>query len=173
MEWVFTGGAPLQWRVMSYRSAGLQARIMNPSGPGGPRSQKTRHWSGAPPAMIVRDVQAQHDLNRKILFTKGGVGRQFSHRPAEADLALFDDVGAVGHGLGEVQVLLGQEHAQPLALERPDRVGHLLDDDGSQALGRLVEQHAAWIAHQGAGDGEHLLLAARHASTRPLTESGE
>jgi len=35
---------------MVMRSADLQVRIMIMSGPGGPRSGKTRHWSGAPPA---------------------------------------------------------------------------------------------------------------------------
>ena len=44
---------------------------------------------------------------------------------------------------------------------------------GASAFRRLVEQHAARVAHQGAGDGEHLLLAARHASARPLAHAGE
>ena len=45
---------------------------------------------------------------------------------------------------------------------------HLLDDDGRQALAGLVQQHQARVAHQGAGDGQHLLLAAAHAPARPV-----
>src|ERR1700722_5594491 len=66
-----------------------------------------RAWRPA----VRQDKGFTHALHRKILFAEGGVGRQFGHRPAEANLAFFDDVGAVGHGLREVQVLLGQEHA--------------------------------------------------------------
>ena len=112
-------------------------------------------------------------IKPKILFAKGGVGGKLGHRPAEADLALLDDIGAVGDRLAEMQVLLAQQHRQPLAFERADRLGHLLDDDRRQPFRRLVEQHAARIAHQGAGDGQHLLLAARHAPARPLAHAAE
>src|SRR5439155_18451271 len=37
----------------------------------------------------------------------------------------------------------------------------LFDDDRRQALERLVEQQELRISHQGAGDRQHLLLAAR------------
>ena len=41
---------------------------------------------------------------------------------------------AVGHRLGEMQVLLAQQHAEPLALQGMDGSRHLLDDDRRQAF---------------------------------------
>ena len=55
-----------------------------------------------------------------------------------------------------------ERHALPLEgeqlLEQP------LDHHRRQPLGGLVEQDQVGVAHQGAGDGEHLLLAAAQAS---------
>lgn len=53
---------------------------------------------------------------------------------------------------------------------------HLLDDDRRHAFRRLVQQDQKGIAHQRAGDSEHLLLAATHASAQALrhfTQIGE
>ena len=47
------GGAPLQWRVMLFWTARLQRplKIMSAPDARGPKEhEKTRHWSGAPPA---------------------------------------------------------------------------------------------------------------------------
>ena len=55
--------------------------------------------------------------------------------------------------------------ATPSRFMAQDCRRHLLDDDGGEALRRLVEQHRARIAHQGAGDGQHLLLAAGHLAS--------
>jgi hypothetical protein len=44
---IFAGGAPLQWRVMIFRTASV--RLAHERAP--KEHEKTRHWSGAPPAM--------------------------------------------------------------------------------------------------------------------------
>src|SRR5713226_6362077 len=77
------------------------------------------------------------------------------------DLAVLDDVVAVGEGRGEMKILLDEENGEALPLERADDGADLLDDDGCQSLGRLVEQQEARAGAQNAADRQHLLLAAR------------
>src|SRR5215470_2696048 len=69
----------------------------------------------------------------------------------------------------ELQVLLDQQdRAVPLAMDPLDDVVDLLDDRGLQAFRRLVEQKQPWLLHEGAGDGELLLLAAaEHSALAP------
>ena len=50
---------------------------------------------------------------------------------------------------------------------------HVFDDDGGEALAGFVEQDEAGVAHQGAGDGEHLLFAAAHPSAGAVAHGGE
>ena len=51
-----------------------------------------------------------------ILGAHGGVGRQLGHRAGEADLALLDDVGAVGDtSAAKCRFCSRQQHRQPLA----------------------------------------------------------
>ena len=45
---------------------------------------------------------------------------------------------------------------------------HVLDHERREAFGGLVEQQQFGIAHQGAADGEHLLLAAGEESALPV-----
>src|SRR5215470_789535 len=77
------------------------------------------------------------------------------------DLAAAQDVGAIGHGESEGEVLLHEEDGQSLALELADHPPHLAHEEGSQPLRGLVEEEEVGIAHERAPDGQHLLLAAR------------
>ena len=61
-----------------------------------------------------------------------------------------------------MHVLLGKKDGQAFFLELQDGIGHLLHDHGRNPLGGLVEQHEQGVAHQRAGDREHLLLASAH-----------
>ena len=57
-----------------------------------------------------------------------------------------------------------------------DRGPDFLADDRGEALGRLVEDEEAGVGHQGAADGEHLLLAAGEGAGglgAALGEAGE
>src|ERR1700727_4040356 len=92
-----------------------------------------------------------------------GPGVEFRHRSAKADGAFLDDIDALGDEAGESQILFADEKAEPLALHFANSLDHLLDDAGRKAFGWLVEHEKRGIAHQRARNGEHLLLAARHA----------
>jgi hypothetical protein len=61
-------------------------------------------------------------------------------------------------------------------LRRLEHPPYLEDEEGRQALRRLVEKKEAGIAHEGAADGQHLLLAARQlvgAVPSALVEPGK
>ena len=61
-----------------------------------------------------------------------------------------------------VGVLLDEEDGEPVVpVERLEALEDLLDDERREAERGLVEQEQLRPAHQRAGDGEHLLLAAR------------
>src|SRR5881296_722490 len=65
---------------------------------------------------------------------------------------------------------------QPLVLEGGDGVRKRLHSDRREAFRGLVEQQQARTRHEGAGDRQHLLLAAREAAAalvRPVGQLGE
>ncbi len=75
--------------------------------------------------------------------------------------AVLDHVVAVGHRRGEAEVLFHEQDGEALLAQHADGIADLLHDDRRQALGRLVEQQQLGAGAQDAGDGQHLLLAAR------------
>ena len=72
-----------------------------------------------------------------------------------------------------MEVLFREQDRQALRLEIEDGLRHLLDDDGCETLGRLVEQHGRWVAHQRARDGQHLLFPSAHQATEPVAHRRE
>ena len=66
----------------------------------------------------------------------------------------------VGKRQHEAEILFRKDDGKAAFLERAHTLAQRLDDARGQALRRLVEQQQARIAHQRAGDGQHLLLAA-------------
>src|SRR6188768_4089929 len=101
------------------------------------------------------------------------VAHQVLHAAVEAHLALLEHDRPVGHQAGEVQVLLGEQDRHAGRLQRRDHARHLLDDDRRHPFRRLVEQHQVGVAHQGAGHGQHLLLAAAHPPAGPVGHRAE
>src|SRR5204863_10202369 len=95
----------------------------------------------------------------------------------EGDLAVDDDVAAVGDADGLVEVLLGHQHGQLIALlQFLDLLDRALDEDRRQADRRLVDQQDLGRRHQGARKGQHLLLAAAEAARQlapPLPQHRE
>src|SRR5262249_9763661 len=87
-----------------------------------------------------------------------------------ADVPLLQDVDAVGEVEAEVHVLLGKQDGEAVALEPADLILEMVDHEGSQALGRLVEEEQVRIAHEGARDGEHLLLASGEEAALPVDQ---
>src|SRR6266545_1301881 len=80
----------------------------------------------------------------------------------EHDPAGFHDVGVLCGAERHRGVLLGQQHGDPLiAIQPRDDLVDLRDQHRRQPHGRLVQQHELGMGHEGAADGQHLLLAAR------------
>ena len=92
------------------------------------------------------------------------------------DAAVLHHVVAVGHGGGEMEVLLDQQDGEAAALELADDLADALHDHRRQPLGRLVEQQQVGAGAQDAADRQHLLLAARQLgalAAPPLLQVGE
>src|SRR5205085_4421334 len=83
----------------------------------------------------------------------------------EGDLAVHDDVAAIGDADGLIEVLLGHQYGQlkPL-LQFLDLVDRATDEDRGETDRRLVDQQDARRRHQGARQRQHLLLAAGEAA---------
>ena len=96
-------------------------------------------------------------MNRRHLR----VGAERGRGPFEDHGAVVDDVDAVGELEGHFGVLLDEEHADVLVLELADGVHDGVDDHRGEALGGLIQKQEVGAGHEGAGDGEHFLFAAR------------
>src|SRR6266850_4936957 len=80
----------------------------------------------------------------------------------EHDLAVHDDVAAVGDANRLVEILLGHQHREAVALlELLDLGDGMRDQDRREPHRGLVHQQQAGRGHQRAADRQHLLLAAR------------
>src|SRR5256885_2519717 len=73
-------------------------------------------------------------------------------------------VAAIGHGECLGGVLLDQQDGRALAVDVTNDVEDLVDEDGRQSERGLVEEQHLGLGHQPAGDGQHLLLAAREGA---------
>lgn len=89
---------------------------------------------------------------------------QLAGRARGGHPALGEEVRAGGDLQSAVDVLLDQEHGDPLRVDGPDGLEHLVDHHRSQPEGRLVQQEQARLGHQRPADGKHLLLAAAEAA---------
>src|SRR5215472_4464384 len=115
-------------------------------------------------------------LDREVGAAGGVVLEQAGHGPFPTNLALLDDVRAVGQPCCELEILLREQNGQALLLERGDLLAEGLHDHRRQPLGRLVEKENTRIAHERARHREHLLLApgeAAPAPARQLTQLGK
>ena len=83
-----------------------------------------------------------------------GVFRELPSGPIEDDLPRGEDVPPVGDLEGEAGVLLHEEEGHPLPLEGGQGAEDLLDDEGREAQGRLVQEEEAGPGHEGPTDGE-------------------
>ena len=73
-------------------------------------------------------------------------------------------------------VLLDQQHRQPLAVEPPDQGEHLLDHQRRKTKRWLIEYQKLRLRHQSPADRQHLLLAAGQRAgelTCPLAQPRE
>src|SRR5438445_4855317 len=97
-------------------------------------------------------------------------------RSFEDDGTVVDDVDPVGELQRHLGVLLDEQHADALALQLADGVHHRVHDHRGEALRGLVEEQELRAGHEGAGDGEHFLLAAGKQpafALQALAQAGE
>src|SRR3990172_3206818 len=96
--------------------------------------------------------------------------------PLSITYPLVDHVSPVRDLRAEMQVLLGEQDRHPLRADPDDHVGQKRHDQRRESLRRLVEEEQVGVRHEGACDGEHLLLPARQLAPEvllPLLETGE
>src|SRR5207245_3423082 len=110
--------------------------------------------------------QAEEQLNAEVVLLDELVFPQLLRASSlELDASVDDDVAAVGDLGRLIEVLLGHQHSQVIALFQ---LADLRDDPGDQNRrqphGRLVDQQYFWGRHEGPSNREHLLLAAAHAA---------
>src|ERR1700684_2343110 len=93
------------------------------------------------------------------------------------DLAHLEHGPPVGDSEGKIEVLLDNEHRgsvpQSFAAQNTDDA---IDDGRLQAFRDLVNEQQAWSKHEGAGENQHLLFAARQRPrllSEPLLEKRE
>ena len=77
------------------------------------------------------------------------------------DLALLQNVGAIGYFQRPLDVLLNQQNRRALLLHARKQLKHFIDQERHDALRRLVHQDHAGLGHHRPCDGQHLLLAPR------------
>ena len=88
------------------------------------------------------------------------VGPELFRRGFVDHLPFRDDVDPVNGLDGEGRILLDKKNGEALVLQRADGISEILDDEGGEPLGGLIENQAVRVRHQRPADGEHLLLSA-------------
>ena len=90
-----------------------------------------------------------------------------------AHAALLHDIDALAGLEGQRHVLLDQQHRDAFVVQHLDDLADLRDHARHQPLGRLVEQDDLGLEHHGAGDRQHLLLAARQRAAGLVAPLGQ
>ena len=94
----------------------------------------------------------------------------------DVDAAVEHDPGVVGHGQGDPGELLDQQDGDALSGQVGDGLVEALDDHRRQPHRELVEEQQRGVDGEGAGHGQHLLLAAGEGAGHlgaPLAQPGE
>src|SRR3989454_3311059 len=125
-----------------------------------PGSKVRQSVAGAQRYIISKSPQMLSDQSFVAARLAGAAG--------EGDAAGVQDHYFVGELEREPNVLLDEQDRLALGLQAGDGAADLGDDERREALGGLVHQQHARVAHQSARDGEHLLLAARERARRLL-----
>ncbi len=112
----------------------------------GGRARRRGRAVGGHPEIAVAHLRAVGELARAA---------------GEGDAAHLEHDGAVGDGERHRRVLLDEHDGHALAVDLADDLADLPDHLRRQAERRLIEQQHPRAGHQGAADGQHLLLAPR------------
>src|SRR3979490_955228 len=118
-----------------------------------------------PYSLFARPAFASMSPAFEISGTNVRTGQQLAAAPGQRDHAVDHDIAAMGELERVVGVLLDQEHGDAVArIELAQDADDLLGDERPKPQRGLVEQQQPRPTHQGAGDREHLLLAARQGA---------
>ena len=124
----------------------------------------------------VLSVRVSVQASPEIGAAHFGIAGELGGGPLQGDPARLEHVGAPRDGQRHRRVLLHQEDGHALPVDGLHGLEDLLDEHGGEAHGGLVEQEQPRARHEGAADGEHLLLAARQRARHlhpPLLEARE
>src|SRR5690349_3131315 len=113
---------------------------------------------------IASALRVRRRSDAEVGRADGGVGGELGAGALEAELAGLDDDAALGDAEGLLEVLLDQQDGRAAAVELGDAGHELVDQDRGEAEAELVEHEESGLAHEGARDGAHLLLAAGEAA---------
>lgn len=120
------------------------------------------HLLGQLVALLELEMLAEVDL------ANHRVGGQLLGRTRLEDLALVEQVGAVGDGQCLVDVVVGDDDADILVLQRSDDALDVFDSDRIDACERFVEQDEGRVDRYGTGDFGASPLAARQLDAEAL-----
>ena len=136
-------------------------------------TRKLTRSSTAQPPEALADVQAFEEWRRRHPLRPAARGRRggspdrrgvpgpaaLSHDPAA-----LEHVAAAGEGERRLDVLLDEQEGESGPMERAERLEDALDHAGRESERGLVEHEQRGVRHEGAPDGEHLLLSAGERS---------
>src|SRR3981081_24441 len=109
------------------------------------------------PAFQVTFVKS----NAQVIVNLVEVGLELGIGEPIDDATVLHHVIAIRDRRSEAKVLLDQEYGEALLLEHADGLADLLNDDGRQTLGGLVEEQEPGARAQDPAYGQHLLFPAR------------
>ena len=102
-------------------------------------------------------------MHAEELLDAVGVVEELARGAGVHDAARVDHDDALGEPLDDLEVLLDEQDRDRAGRLR-ERVRHLADDPGREALGGLVDEEQAVGVEQGARERHHLLLTAREGA---------
>ena len=103
-----------------------------------------------------------------------GAGAHHSGIELAGNTTALDQHNAACDVEHEFEVLFHDQHREAvLVAQGRQQRADFLDDRGLDALGRLIEQKEPWQRHQGAREGEDLLLSARQRAAPAVHEPAE
>src|SRR5258708_7210145 len=92
----------------------------------------------------------------------------------EHDAAVLQHVAVIGDLKRHRRALLDEQHGNPKrAADLDQPADQVLDDDRRQTERQFIDQQELRPAHQGAGDRQHLALAARQQAAGPAPQLGQ
>src|SRR3954452_7095795 len=155
------------WAIQREQRHGSQGVVNHKTTPNWPLSAwdrshlaKHRHSPALMPGLAAAAGSDGGDA--EIALQHRAIGGKVRARPLVDHGAALEDRRPVGDAQHLLRVLLHQDRGHDLvADDAPQRPQQFLDQDRSQPLQRLIQQHNARIEDQGAADREHLLFAAR------------